>query len=213
MSYHLENALMLFAQSFLGVPTLLAVASYVLTALALYVIARRRGLKYPWLAWIPIANCWLLGSLSDQYRYVVRGEHTHRRVFVLFFRILRAILNVSLIGLAASLCFQVFGGIWQYNLMSDMLMDRILNRAVALLLVGLPALGVTVAYLVFRYMSLYDLYRSLDPDNCAMFLVLSILFGITEPFFLFFSREKRSEERRVGKECVSTCRSRWSPYH
>src|SRR3546814_15590151 len=23
----------------------------------------------------------------------------------------------------------------------------------------------------------------------------------------------RSEERRVGQECVSTCRSRWSPYH
>src|SRR3546814_15301667 len=26
-------------------------------------------------------------------------------------------------------------------------------------------------------------------------------------------REARSEERRVGRECVSTCRSRWSPYH
>src|SRR3546814_4225882 len=26
-------------------------------------------------------------------------------------------------------------------------------------------------------------------------------------------RNGRSEERRVGKECVSTCRSRWSPYH
>src|SRR3546814_6787983 len=26
-------------------------------------------------------------------------------------------------------------------------------------------------------------------------------------------RTIRSEERRVGKECVSTCRSRWSPYH
>src|SRR3546814_12691083 len=26
------------------------------------------------------------------------------------------------------------------------------------------------------------------------------------------SRMERSEERRVGKECVSTCRSRWSPY-
>src|SRR3546814_7679572 len=24
---------------------------------------------------------------------------------------------------------------------------------------------------------------------------------------------RRSEERRIGKECVSTCRSRWSPYH
>src|SRR3546814_11198972 len=27
------------------------------------------------------------------------------------------------------------------------------------------------------------------------------------------AEESRSEERRVGKECVSTCRSRWSPYH
>src|SRR3546814_13546147 len=26
-------------------------------------------------------------------------------------------------------------------------------------------------------------------------------------------QDARSEERRVGKECVSTCRSRWSPYH
>src|SRR3546814_14222558 len=29
----------------------------------------------------------------------------------------------------------------------------------------------------------------------------------------FFHGDRRSEERRVGKECVSTCRSRWSPYH
>src|SRR3546814_3382525 len=27
------------------------------------------------------------------------------------------------------------------------------------------------------------------------------------------ARGARSEERRVGKECVSKCRSRWSPYH
>src|SRR3546814_20075384 len=30
--------------------------------------------------------------------------------------------------------------------------------------------------------------------------------------FLAFNKA-RSAERRVGKECVSTCRSRWSPYH
>src|SRR3546814_13768781 len=34
-------------------------------------------------------------------------------------------------------------------------------------------------------------------------------------FLIIFGRcdADRSEERRVGKECVSTCRSRWSPYH
>src|SRR3546814_8323113 len=30
---------------------------------------------------------------------------------------------------------------------------------------------------------------------------------------LLRERDTRSEERRVGKECVRTCRSRWSPYH
>ena len=36
-----------------------------------------------------------------------------------------------------------------------------------------------------------------------------------EPFFMQAEGTlmNRSEERRVGKECVSTCRSRWSPYH
>src|SRR3546814_10096865 len=29
----------------------------------------------------------------------------------------------------------------------------------------------------------------------------------------YFNSTHRSEDRRVGKECVSTCRSRWSPYH
>src|SRR3546814_12462236 len=36
-----------------------------------------------------------------------------------------------------------------------------------------------------------------------------------QPGLQFYSGNflDRSEERRVGKECVSTCRSRWSPYH
>src|SRR3546814_18291512 len=34
-----------------------------------------------------------------------------------------------------------------------------------------------------------------------------------QPVFLQRWYPLRSEERRVGKECVSTCRSRWSPYH
>src|SRR3546814_13698781 len=38
-------------------------------------------------------------------------------------------------------------------------------------------------------------------------------FGIDEGFQILGRVVVRSEERRVGKECVSTCRSRWSPDH
>src|SRR3546814_18974249 len=38
--------------------------------------------------------------------------------------------------------------------------------------------------------------------------------SISNPFMTRITTVlERSEERRVGKECVSTCRSRWSPYH
>ena len=39
------------------------------------------------------------------------------------------------------------------------------------------------------------------------------LLGDMDPAFLSLPPEVRSEERRVGKECVCWCRSRWSPYH
>ena len=184
------NLLVLLLQNLVGTPVLLAVASYVLTALALYTVARRRGLKNPWLAWIPVADSWLLGSLSDQYRYVVKGEHTHRRAFLLFFRILTVVLTLSLLGLVGSLCFQVFGGMMRQDVIPDLLLMQIFRQATSLLVVGLPLLGISIAYCVFRFMALYDVYKSMEPENAVLFLVLSILFRITEPFFLFFSRNK-----------------------
>src|SRR3546814_18385463 len=44
-------------------------------------------------------------------------------------------------------------------------------------------------------------------------LVLVLAFALAGLGALGIVLLARSEERRVGKECVSTCRSRWSPYH
>ena len=186
---YLESGLWLIVRTLFGTPMLLSVASYVLTALALYTIARRRGLNNPWLAWIPVADCWLLGSLSDQYQYVVKGEHKSKRKILLFFRVLITIMWISLMGLLVRLCFHAVGNAF-WGTMTEDRVFQILHQALNLLVVCLPLIGISIAYAVFRYMALYDIYKSLDPANCVLFLVLSILFGVTEPFFLFFSRNK-----------------------
>src|SRR3546814_16776705 len=55
--------------------------------------------------------------------------------------------------------------------------------------------------------------------RCQASRALQLLVGIRfqvlfhSPHRGAFHLYLRSEERRVGKECVSTCRSRWSPYH
>ena len=40
-----------------------------------------------------------------------------------------------------------------------------------------------------------------------------VVCGVVALLAMVKSPRRRSEERRVGKECQSTCRSRWSPYH
>src|SRR3546814_8900280 len=50
--------------------------------------------------------------------------------------------------------------------------------------------------------------KSREPTN-DQFHSVALVEGSTS----INSKTGRSEERRVGKECVSTCRSRWSPYH
>src|SRR3546814_19498753 len=53
--------------------------------------------------------------------------------------------------------------------------------------------------------------------GARFFLVAALLWYFGPPIRSFIERYlaqlTRSEERRVGKECVSTCRSRWSPEH
>lgn len=157
-----------------GLPALLlGIASYVLTALALYTIAKRRRIHSPWMAWVPVVNCWLLGSLSDQYQYVVKGRHTYRRRTLLALDILKCILLVMVTVLAMVLTFQT-----AFN----MVLARLLCCAALLA-------GVGIARAVVRYMALYDVYRSVDPQNAVLYLVLSICVGVTVPFFLFFNRE------------------------
>ena len=52
----------------------LSVVMYVLSSLGMYRIAQRRGIRNPWLSWIPVGNMWILGCISDQYQYLVKGK-------------------------------------------------------------------------------------------------------------------------------------------
>src|SRR3546814_19702693 len=59
---------------------------------------------------------------------------------------------------------------------------------------------------------LHDARLGIRGRGARLFLLLDLLLvGLAPPLAL--GLDLRSEERRVGKECVSTCRSRWSPYH
>src|SRR3546814_132153 len=57
----------------------------------------------------------------------------------------------------------------------------------------------------------FSIHIFVDPATSKEHLMLTL--GDVSDGKPVLARVHRSEERRVGKECVSTCRSRWSPYH
>src|SRR3546814_1728149 len=76
--------------------------------------------------------------------------------------------------------------------------------------------GYVVFVIFFKQKTAYDMRISdWSSDVCSSDLRLyaNSLSNVTATLFMKKPRIRwRSEERRVGKECVSTCRSRWSPY-
>lgn len=153
---------------------------WILQSRGLYTIARRRAIRYPWLSWLPIGRSWITGCISDQYRYVVRGEVRNKRKWLPILSastdvLLLIVVVCTIIGLEPAWKPQA----WTVSML-------IIVGYITLLLLQL---AVSVLTSVFHYKALYDLYASCDPGRRVMFLLLSIFLGI-DPIFIFVCRDK-----------------------
>ena len=185
-----------------SLPSILAIAGYVLTALALYSMAQRRHIAHAWLSWLPVADTWILGSLSDQYRYVAKGQVKSKRKLLLTLSIISAIISTVLFFLSfhsiIGMLLMVMEGIDE-----RLLTERILSglmRTSGVLLLTLPLL---IWKRVLEFMAIYDIYQSCEPSNAVMYLVLCILFPMIMPIFLFAVRDKEQgmPPRRQESPC------------
>ena len=171
--FYVDRALSIFGKLLTGgVAPLVSIAIYVFTALSLYTVAKRRGIAAPWLAWVPVANLWVLGSISDQYRYLTQGQMKHKRVTLLIWE---CVSCAMIAGVVVSAFLAVAG--------------ESVQAIVTLLSLVLVMLVVAIVYAVLYFMALYDVYASCDPQNAALYLVLSIFFRFLVPVFLFISRD------------------------
>lgn len=152
----------------------LSMVSYVLHSLGLYTIAERRGIRHSWLAWIPLGNIWMLGSISDQYQYIAKGKIKNRR---------KVMLGLSIGVIVVYI-------VWLVGMISSIVAGEEAGSILWVFLGMLALLAVAITLTVLEYMAYYDLYSSCQPSNAVLYLVLSIVFSVTMPFFVFFCRKK-----------------------
>ena len=162
----------------LGVVLLFAFVFWILSSLSLQAIARRRGIRNAWLAWIPVGNEWILGSIADQYQHLIQGKITARRKLLVWLNVGYAMLIIAN-GLVQ--------GLTEAAAHTE---EQLMLWSLASMLISVARLAVSITALVFCHMSNYDLYRSCNPKNAVTFLVLGIIFPITQPFFYLSCRKK-----------------------
>jgi len=162
-----------------------AIMVYIFHALGMYSIAKRRGIHNPWLAWIPVADNWILGSISDQYQYVVGGKVRNRRKVLLGLNIAMFAVAVVMVVLAFVAGFQIgFSGMELYD------MDiSVLWPLIGLVVAYLALFVIAIILIVFQYIAYYDLFVSCKPNAAVAFLILSIFFNFLPPFFVFACRK------------------------
>ena len=178
----MEEVMTAFGFTFLGILAVIllvvlavSLAMYIFRSLGLYAIANRRGIRNAWLSWIPVGYTWILGSISDQYQYVVKGKVTNRRKILLILSLCAGVISGTLNGVSTAM--MITGS-----------EEAAFATGALGIIAALVGSGLSIATVVFYYMSMYDLYTSVSPKNNVLFLVLSIIFRVTEPFFVFFNR-------------------------
>ncbi len=165
---------------FVSIVMAFSVVSYIFYSLGLSAIAGRRGIKHRWLAWLPIGSAWILGSISDQYQYLVKGKVKNSRKLLLGLNIALSLIAVLAVPAA------VTAGI----VMADGIVGTVLFSALLAIFGGMAMIAIAIIMIVFAFKCLFDLYRSCNPDTSVVFLVLSIVFSETMPFFVFACRKK-----------------------
>ena len=158
---------------FLGIVLLCGLVGWILSSMSLHSIAKRRGIRHAWLAWIPIGCYWVLGSVSDQYQHLVQGKITSRRKILMVLYLL-----AGMIGLTS-------------QIMSFMEVEIATTvGTIAAFAFLIFTVGISICTLVFYHICNYDLYRSCNPQNAVVFLVLGIIFSVCQPFFYLACRKK-----------------------
>lgn len=168
----------------------IGIICYVLESLGIYTVAKRRGIRGAWLSWLPIGNIWMWGCISDDYQLKAKGQKKNLRWILLVLMLANLVLSWVTSAIGGAAVMEFIANIEQIEYMSEAealeMMAPVMGAAPISLLSGI----VSIVLMVFQYIALFHIYKSCDPSNAVLYLVLSILFGIARPFFLFFNRKK-----------------------
>ncbi len=155
------------------------VFDYVIAGIGYGYLMRTRGMKYSWLAWIPILNqSYVLGAISDHINADYH-QKSHRRIFLLISRIVTIVFSMIILVLTLTALNPLF------SLSSDQLANtdavtaalQQIDPSVQLVFLPLLLVGLAVGIvgLIFQFLSWYGIFKEYDARHAGVYLIIAVL--------------------------------------
>jgi len=198
---------------------LFTLALYILQALGLYTIAKRRGISHAWLAWIPFGSAWILASISDDFKARRNGKKGKLRIALLALTVAVAVLSAVTLGTMLAtlgsvltrdemLDFVAVASGQNTDLytpseeemieelaqkletrLDDAAINEVLTTTLVMVVSALVLGGAGIAAAVIECICMYNLFESCDPGTKLVFFLVGLFVGIWG-IFVFVVRNK-----------------------
>lgn len=191
-----EEAVSFFFTFFIGaiaVSAVIGIAIYLLESISVYKMAKSAEIKNPWLAFIPVANDWVFGTLAEKYK---KKNGTKSARFGIILPVLEGIVLIETIALTIFTVIsikEITGyALDAVNTSSEMAPEQFMSL-IPVIILYFALMAVAIAYAVVFFIALWRVYSSFDKSNATLYIVLSVIFTISVPIILFIIRNRKPE--------------------
>lgn len=191
-----EEVVSFFFTFFIGaiaVSAVIGIAIYLLESISVYKMAKSAEIKNPWLAFIPVANDWVFGTLAEKYK---KKNGTKSARFGIILPVLEGIVLIESIALTIFTVISVKEitgyALDAVNTSTEMVPEQFMSL-IPVIILYFALMAVAIAYAVVFFIALWRVYYSFDKSNATLYIVLSIIFTISVPIILFIIRNRKPE--------------------
>ena len=188
-AYEIEEMIQLglLPALFSSVPSMaMGIAAYVLTALAYYSVANRRGLKNAWLAWIPVANVYVLGATADILEEKRGLSHKWSKVLLILTVAVAALFFlffVSFIGFAVYI--GIMEGIGATSPDAFFAGEMFLLPMIAFYLIYIVLIVISMALSYLNIICVYKIFEEIAPKKSIKYFLIYVLVPFGDVYCLF----------------------------
>ena len=157
----------------------IAITSYVMQALALYGIAKKRDLKNAWLSWVPVANYWIIGSITDDFD-AQNGQKRKWRITLLTFALILLASGIAVYSIMIAM--MIGAGISNY--MGGPEVALFAGFTVVIYLFTFVIAYVALAFQAITYICMFKTFEFITPKKAVKYLILSVMVPLAYPICL-----------------------------